>query len=63
MVQVYRAGERDGEPLDLDRTTMAAPGLNSLLALRAEEAGDYIVRVTSFGDSRPAPTGSGSAEQ
>lgn len=46
MVKVYRAGERDGEPLASNDD--GGGGLDALLTFAAEEAGDYIVRVTSF---------------
>lgn len=46
LVQVYRLGDREGEPIEQDDDTGA--GVNSLLAFAPEEAGDYIVRVTSF---------------
>ena len=48
MVEILRAGEREGGAIDQDDD--AGADLNSLLAFRAEEAGDYIVRVTSFGE-------------
>ena len=47
MVQVLTAAGRNGEPIEIDDDS--APGFNSLLAFQAEEDGDYIVRVTSFG--------------
>ena len=46
MVWVLRASDREGEPLDLDDD--AGPNVNALLGFQAEEAGDYIVRVTSY---------------
>lgn len=50
LVQVLRAGEREGgDPLEQDDDTGA--GFNSLLAFAPEEAGDYIVRVTTFGEN------------
>lgn len=50
MVQVMNMEGRDSEPpaafaSDDDN----GPGLNSLLVFEAGEAGDYIIRVTSFG--------------
>jgi hypothetical protein len=48
MVWVLRASEREGEPLDLDDD--AGPGFNALLGFQADEAGDYIVRVTSYAE-------------
>jgi hypothetical protein len=50
LVQVLRASEREGgETLEQDDDTGA--GLNSLLAFAPDEAGDYIVRVTTFGEN------------
>jgi hypothetical protein len=49
LVQVLRASEREGDPLEQDDDTGA--GTNALLAFAPDEAGDYIVRVTSFSDN------------
>lgn len=50
VVQVLRASEREGgDPLEQDDDTGA--GFNSLLAFAPDVAGDYIVRVTTFGES------------
>jgi hypothetical protein len=46
LVQVFRMSDREGEPLASDDDS--GGGLNSLVAFRAEEAGDYVIRVTSF---------------
>jgi len=46
LVQLLPAAEREGEPIEQDDDT--GTGTNSLLAFAPEEAGDYIVRVTSF---------------
>lgn len=46
VVKVYRAAERDGEPLASNDD--GGGGLNALLIFAAEQPGDYIVRVTSF---------------
>ncbi len=46
VVQVLRADQREGEPLASNDDSGGT--LNSLLQFKAEEAGDYIVRVTSF---------------
>lgn len=46
MVKLYRANDRDGEPIASDDD--GGGGLNSMLNFAAEEAGDYVVRVTSF---------------
>lgn len=52
LVWVLPAADREGEPIDLDDD--AGAGLNALLGFRAEEDGDYIVRVTTFS---PGETG------
>lgn len=46
VVQVLRAGNREGEPLASNDDSGGT--LNSLVQYKADEAGDYIVRVTSF---------------
>ena len=46
VVHVLRADQREGEPLATNDDSGGS--LNSLLQFKAEEAGDYIVRVTSF---------------
>jgi hypothetical protein len=46
VVQVLRADQREGEPLATNDDSGGT--LNSLLQFKAEEAGDYIVRVTAF---------------
>ena len=46
IVQVMRADGREGEPLASNDDSGGT--LNSLLQFKAEAAGDYIVRVTSF---------------
>jgi hypothetical protein len=48
MVEILGAAEREGDPVDQDDDS--GVGLNALLAFQADEAGDYIVRVTSFGE-------------
>lgn len=53
LVQVLRANEREGEPIEQDDDTGA--GFNALLAFAPEEAGDYIVRVTSFEENVTGP--------
>lgn len=53
MVWIMRAGEREGEPIDIDDD--AGPGYNALIGFQPEEDGDYLVRVTSYG---PNTTGS-----
>lgn len=50
IVQVVRLDRRDSDPPEiLDGDDDAGAGLNSLLAFRADEAGDYVIRVSSFG--------------
>jgi hypothetical protein len=49
MVQVFAAGNREGDPVDSDDDS--GPGFNALLGFRPDADGDYIVRVTSFGDN------------
>lgn len=51
LVQVLRAADRGAERVEaVDQDDDTGPGLNSLLGFAPEEAGDYIVRVTSFGE-------------
>lgn len=50
MVQVMSVDGRDSEPpATLSQDDDNGVGLNSLLVFEAGEAGDYIIRVTSFG--------------
>jgi len=50
MLQIVRAENRDSDPLEMiDGDDDTGVNVNSLLAFRAEEAGDYVIRVTSFG--------------
>lgn len=50
LVQVLRPAERASDsPATLDQDDDAGAGLNSFLVFAPEEAGDYIVRVTSVG--------------
>jgi hypothetical protein len=52
MVQVMTVQGRDSEPPALmDEDDDGGLDLNSLLVFRASEAGDYIIRVTSFGQN------------
>jgi hypothetical protein len=46
VVQVLRADGREGEPISSNDDSGGT--LNSLLQFKAETAGDYIIRVTSF---------------
>jgi hypothetical protein len=46
VVQILRADRRESEPLASNDDSGGT--LNSLLQFKAEEAGDYVVRVTSF---------------
>lgn len=50
VVRVYRADDREGEPVATDDDSGA--GFNALLAFAPEEAGSYIVRVASFSSDR-----------
>lgn len=51
LIQVLRPADRDSEPLQtIDADDDTGPGTNPLLGFQADEAGDYIVRVTSFGE-------------
>ena len=47
MVWIMRAGEREGEPIDADDD--AGPGFNALVGFQAEDDGEYLVRVMSYG--------------
>lgn len=50
MVQVFAASERGSDtPMTLDEDDDGGVGLNSFLVFAPDEAGDYIVRVMSFG--------------
>lgn len=52
MVQVISLDGRDSEPpAMLSQDDDNGVGLNSLLVFEAGEAGDYIIRVTSFGEN------------
>lgn len=48
MVEILAANAREGDTIDQDDDS--GVDLNSLLAFQSAEAGDYIVRVTSFGE-------------
>lgn len=50
VVRVYRADDREGEPVATDDDSGA--GFNALLAFAPEEAGSYVVRVASFSSDR-----------
>jgi len=51
LIEVLRASDRDSEPLQtIDGDDDSGPGTNPLLGFQPDEAGDYIVRVTSFGE-------------
>ncbi|HKR23885.1 MAG TPA: hypothetical protein VJS15_01385 [Allosphingosinicella sp.] len=55
LVQVLVPAERDKDsPAVLEQDDDAGAGLNSFLVFAPEQAGDYIVRVTSVGDSNGA---------
>jgi hypothetical protein len=53
LVQLLRPSDREGDPIDSDDD--GGRDLNSLLIFEAGEAGDYIVRVTSFGENAAGP--------
>ena len=46
-MQVYRAEDREGEPIASDDDSGGE--LNSQLIFTAEDAGDYVVRVSGLG--------------
>ncbi|HWT11745.1 MAG TPA: hypothetical protein VN231_03240 [Allosphingosinicella sp.] len=55
LVQLLLPAARDSVPVEtLDGDDDAGAGLNALLAFAPEEAGDYIVRVTSYGQGTGA---------
>jgi hypothetical protein len=47
MVQILTAADREGMPIEGDDDT--GPGVNALLGFTPDEAGEYVIRVTSFG--------------
>ena len=49
LVQLLRPEDREGSPVETDDD--GGSDLNSVLVFDAREAGDYIVRVTSFGEN------------
>jgi len=53
VLQLLRPSDREGSALDSDDD--GGRNLNSLLIYEAEEAGDYIVRVTSFAENAAGP--------
>ena len=53
MVQIFPIDARGDGGLAMDDDS--GGGLNALLAFTAEEAGDYVVRVTSFGGEETGP--------
>lgn len=53
LVQLLGPETREGDPLDADDD--GGRGLNSLLIFEAGAAGDYVVRVTSFGGNAAGP--------
>lgn len=53
VVQILRAGDRDGEPVSSNDDSGGT--LNSMLHYRAEEAGDYVVRVTGLSSDAAGP--------
>ncbi|HVQ09564.1 MAG TPA: hypothetical protein VMS43_14125 [Allosphingosinicella sp.] len=53
VLQIYRAGDREGEPLNSNDDS--GGNLNSMLVFKAEQAGDYIVRATALGADASGP--------
>jgi hypothetical protein len=52
VVQILRPADRDSDnPNIVDSDDDSGVGFNSLMAFAPDEAGDYIVRVTSFGEN------------
>jgi hypothetical protein len=52
VVQILHPADRDSDsPSFVDSDDDSGVGYNSLLAFSPDEAGDYIVRVTSFGEN------------
>jgi hypothetical protein len=55
-VQLLTAAGRDRDPPEtVDGDDDAGAGFNSLMAFRAEEAGDYVVRVGAYGQDAAGP--------
>lgn len=52
LVSVFRGNDRDGDPVASDDD--GGGGLNSMLLFRAEEAGEYVIRVSAVGDGTGA---------
>lgn len=50
MIWILRADEREGEPVEVDDDS--GPGFNALLAFQPEDAGRYLVRVSSYGSEQ-----------
>ena len=50
MIWIVRAGEREGEPVAVDDDS--GGGFNAALTFQPDEAGDYLVRVTSYGSEQ-----------
>jgi hypothetical protein len=46
VLEVYRADNREGDPIDRDDDD--GPGDNSLLLFRPNQTGDYVIRVRSY---------------
>lgn len=51
VVQIFAAVDREGDSLASDDDS--GPGRNSLLVFRRPEAGEYIIRITTFSDRVP----------
>ncbi len=52
LVSVFRGSDRDGDPVASDDD--GGGGLNSMLLFRAEEAGEYVIRVGAVGEGTGA---------
>jgi hypothetical protein len=53
VVQIYRAGDREGEPLNSNDDSGGT--LNSMLVFKAEQAGDYVIRATALNSNASGP--------
>jgi hypothetical protein len=53
VLQIYRAGDREGEPLNSNDDS--GGNLNSMLVFKAEQAGDYVIRATALGTDGIGP--------
>lgn len=53
VLQIFRAGDREGEPLNSNDDSGGS--FNSMLVFKAEQAGDYIVRATALNSGATGP--------